>query len=146
MPATWCYKDSIPSTLEAGHNVIAKLVEALEKAGWAGRDLFRVQLATEEAMVNSITHGNKLQSDKVVEVDFKVDRQFVSICIMDQGDGFNPSDVPDPRDENLLELAHGRGVLLIRELMDKVEYNAKGNQVCMHKMRCPDIENLSTSQ
>jgi serine/threonine-protein kinase RsbW len=132
---SWSLQKEIPSSLDAGHRLIEQLIAALESHGWEGRDLFHVQLAVEEAMVNAITHGNKQADDKVVEVEFKVEPQATMLRIKDQGEGFNPADVPDPRDDDHLECTNGRGVMLIREMMSEVHYNERGNQVTMVKRR-----------
>ncbi len=131
----WSLQREIPSSLDAGHQLIEQLIKALESNGWEGRDLFHVQLAVEEAMVNAITHGNKLAPDKVVEVEFKVEPQSTILRIKDEGQGFCPEELPDPRDDDHLELTNGRGVMLIRAMMSEVHYNDRGNQVTMVKRR-----------
>ena len=131
----WCLQEKIPSDLDVGHATIERLIAALEANNWEGRDLFHIQLAIEEALVNAITHGNKQSKDKVVEVEFRVDPNLTFLRIKDQGAGFNPEAVPDPRDDDHLECTNGRGVMLIRELMSEVRYNDRGNEVTMIKHR-----------
>jgi serine/threonine-protein kinase RsbW len=53
------------------------------------------------------------------------------ISVEDQGEGFDPENLPDPTDEDRLELPSGRGVLLIRAYMSEVEYNDRGNRLTM---------------
>jgi serine/threonine-protein kinase RsbW len=132
---SWILDEQIPSTKEAGHAAIERLLSALTEAGWDGRDYFHVQMAVEEAVVNAITHGNKESLTKRVELDFKVSAGAVFLRIKDEGAGFCPKDIPDPRDDDRLECTNGRGVLLIRELMSKVTYNDCGNEVVMLKNR-----------
>ena len=60
------------------------------------------------------------------------------ISIADEGDGFNPDDVPDPTAEDNLEIPSGRGLMLMHSFMDSVAYNDKGNQVTMKKVRSAD--------
>ena len=134
----WSLHEKIPSSLDVGHATIERLMAALEANQWEGRDLFLIQLAVEEAMVNAITHGNKLSDDKVVEVEFRVDPQTTFMRIKDQGAGFNPAAVPDPREDDHLECTNGRGVMLIREFMSEVRYNDRGNEVTMIKHRSKD--------
>ena len=131
----WSLHEKIPSSLDVGHATIERLLTALEANLWEGRDLFHIQLAIEEAMVNAITHGNKQAANKVVEVEFRVDQQTTFMRIKDQGAGFNPAAVPDPREDDHLECTNGRGVMLIRELMSEVRYNVRGNEVTMIKHR-----------
>jgi serine/threonine-protein kinase RsbW len=138
--SAWCWSihECIPSSRNAGHSAIERLLAALESNGWEGRELFHVQLAVEEALINAITHGNKLANDKVVEIEFRVHPLSTFIRIKDQGEGFCPDEVPDPRNDELLECTNGRGVMLIREMMSDVIYNESGNQVIMVKNRSSD--------
>ena len=125
----------IASSKDAAHDLIDTMLVAMNDAGWEGRPYFHVQMALEEALVNAVTHGNKESPDKVVEVEFKLRDDCVSIRIKDQGAGFRPEDLPDPRDDDRLECTNGRGVMLIREMMDEVNYNDVGNEVVMVKRR-----------
>jgi len=102
---------------------------------WPPAELFRVQLAYEEAIVNAIRHGNGCDPEKTVDVQMICDENEVSIQITDQGGGFDPQDVPDPRSDELLEAPGGRGVLLINEIMSRVDYNETGNQITMVKIK-----------
>ncbi len=142
----WSLYEKIPSSLDVGHATIERLLAALQANKWEGRDLFHIQLAIEEAMVNAITHGNKQAEDKVVEVEFRVDPLFTYMRIKDEGAGFNPAEVPDPRDDDHLECTNGRGVMLIRELMSEVRYNDRGNEVTMTKHRSKEEETADLSE
>ncbi|MEZ6078526.1 MAG: ATP-binding protein [Pirellulaceae bacterium] len=102
-----------------------------------GRDAFHIQMAAEEAMVNAVTHGNKQAADKSVEIEFRVSPQTVYMRFCDQGEGFCPANLPDPRDDDHLECPNGRGVMLINEMMNEVTYNKCGNEVTMIKHRSP---------
>lgn len=131
----WSLNEKIPSSLDVGHATIERIISALEANQWEGRDLFHVQLAIEEAIVNAITHGNKHAAGKIVELEIRVDPQTIFMRVKDQGAGFKPAEVPDPRDDDHLECTNGRGVLLIREFMSEVRYNDRGNEVTMIKHR-----------
>ena len=135
--ATWSWSchTNIPSSKDAAHEAIEQLLHALSDAGWEGREYFHVQMAIEEALVNAVTHGNKESPDKVVEIEFKVAVDTVFMRIKDQGEGFRPDELPDPRDDDYLECTNGRGVMLIKEMMSQVEYNNVGNEVTMVKQR-----------
>jgi serine/threonine-protein kinase RsbW len=138
---SWCLEKTIPSDVDVGHGLIEELNQALEAALWCGRDVFKIQLAAEEAMVNAIEHGNRRDASKKVEVGFFVGDDEVRISFTDQGSGFNPDTLPDPTDDELLEKPRGRGVRLIQELMDEVCYNAAGNSVTLVKYRsAPDAQ------
>ncbi len=132
---TWILHEKIPSSQEAGHKIIEKLIAALGASDWDGSDLFHVQMAAEEAMVNAVTHGNNESEVLTVEVEFKVSRQQVYLRFRDQGKGFCPEELPDPTDDEHLEKTHGRGVFLIKKMMSEVSYNDCGNEVTMLKHR-----------
>ena len=133
----WSLQEQIASSLDVGHELIERYIKVLEQFGWDGRDLFHVQLAVEEAIVNAITHGNQESPDKIVEVELHVSRQATNLRILDQGCGFCPDSLPDPTDDENLETPHGRGVMLMKQMMDEVHYNPCGNQVTMTKHRKP---------
>ena len=134
----WKCDKVIPSELDAGHASIEELMSALESAGWEGRDVFHIQMAIEEAVVNAIEHGNKRDATKQVHIVFVVDAESAEMTITDQGDGFDHQNVADPTEEERLDQPRGRGVLLIRELMTQAQYNQKGNSVWMRKERSKD--------
>lgn len=134
----WKCDKTIQSDLDAGHASIEELMNALESAGWQGRDVFHIQMAIEEAVVNAIEHGNKRDATKQVHIVFVVDAQSAEMTITDQGDGFDHQNVADPTEEERLDQPRGRGVLLIRELMTQAQYNQKGNSLWMRKDRSKD--------
>jgi len=127
----------IASKLGAARQVEDALLSRACRCGYGQSALFAIKLAVEEALNNAIKHGNGFDARKTVEVVFRVDPQEVEVTITDQGKGFEPDSVPDPtRDENL-EKPCGRGIMLMRAYMDKVQYNEAGNQVRMVKFnRC----------
>ena len=133
--ATWAVTRNLPSDTAVAADLTNELVEAMCEREWSPRDVFRVQLAFDEAMVNAIRHGNRFDPNKTVAVEIRCNCETVEISIADQGSGFDPSTVPDPRDEELLEVPGGRGVLLISELMTNVQYNDIGNQVTLTKIK-----------
>jgi serine/threonine-protein kinase RsbW len=134
----WKCDKTIQSDLDAGHASIEELMNALESAGWEGRDVFHIQMAIEEAVVNAIEHGNKRDASKQVHIVFVVDAESAEMTITDQGDGFDHQNVADPTEEERLDQPRGRGVLLIRELMTQAQYNQKGNSLWMRKERSKD--------
>ncbi len=140
MPSTeqaWSFHEKIPSDLDVAHGAIENLILAMEQLGWPGGDMFHVQMALEEAIVNAIEHGNLRDPAKKVHVQFDVNADRVNIVIADEGKGFDHQNVADPTEEDRLDKPRGRGVFLIRELMTESEYNDIGNQVTMVKRRTP---------
>ena len=111
--------------------ICEQILSEVKANNFSGEDVFAVHLALEEAFINAIKHGNKMDSTKQVQVDYSVDSGKIEICITDEGKGFNPNGIPDPRSGENLYRPSGRGLLLINSYMDLVEYNERGNSVRM---------------
>ena len=123
---------SIPSAIaETRKEILSKL----QANNFAEEDVFAIHLALEEAFLNAVRHGNKMDTAKKVTIGYTVDSDKIEISITDQGEGFDPQVIPDPREGENLYKAQGRGLLLIRSYMDTVEYNLQGNCVKMVKHR-----------
>jgi serine/threonine-protein kinase RsbW len=95
----------------------------------AARFVIRVVLC--EALANAILYGNCLDPEKRVEVCVQVDDETLQLDVRDEGSGFDPSAVPDPTGHERRELERGRGLYLIRQLVDEVRFNDRGNAICM---------------
>ena len=109
------------------------LVNNLKENGVNENVIFDIHVSFEEALRNAMIHGNKMDDQKKVIVETDVAEKEVIISVEDEGEGFDPGDVPDPTlDENLLKES-GRGVYLIRHLMDEVKYENSGRKVIMVK-------------
>ena len=132
---TWSSQQRIPSNSGAGKQVLDELLRQLEHHDWHEQEVFAVHLAVEEALVNAIKHGNRYDPEKSVRVVSHVSPQRVRIEIEDEGQGFDPDAVPDPTHDENLELPSGRGLMLMRSFMNRVEFNALGNRVVMEKAR-----------
>lgn len=139
--SSWELDRTIPSDTSVGSELIVPLMDAMRERSWLDADIFRVQLAYEEAVVNAIRHGNRCDPAKVVAVKMHCDTSQVRIEISDEGPGFDPSQVPDPRDERLLEVPGGRGVLLINEIMSEVRYEDGGRRIVMVKRPGDPLDN-----
>ena len=123
----------IPSNFKKVKEVSQKILQCLEEKQVDQSFLFDVKLACEEAMVNAIKYGNKSQNNKVVSVTCDIKKDAVVISVEDQGEGFNYKDLSDPTQDGDLLKARGRGLFLIHNIMDKVEFNVQGNKVTMTK-------------
>ena len=135
--AAWNRELDLPSERGASRLIMEELLEQLGAHGWSPSDIFAIHLAAEEAIVNAIVHGNKLDAAKRVHVRCHVSPEVARIEVADEGPGFDPSAVPDCRDEERLEAPSGRGVMLMRTFMTRIEYNDRGNRVLMEKQRPP---------
>ena len=98
----------------------------LKERGYTKDDTFSIHLAVEEAFVNAVKHGNKMDLDKKIEFCYKIDDEKVEVSVKDEGTGFKPDMVPDPRCGDNIFKPSGRGLFLMRAYMDKVEYSHKG--------------------
>jgi len=112
------------------------VLEELDKHGYDEAAAFAVKLALEESLNNAIKHGNGLDPEKTITIEYQVDSEQVRVVIADQGPGFDPADVPDPRADENIEKPCGRGIMLMRAYMDTVCYSMCGNRVEMVKCRC----------
>ncbi len=103
----------------------------LQQAASFNDELYaKLMLVLSEAVTNGMLHGNKLDKSKKVVTEAAVEPESkITITVTDEGEGFVPDEVPDPlAEENLLKTS-GRGVYLMKEYADEVEYNDKGNQL-----------------
>jgi serine/threonine-protein kinase RsbW len=112
-----------------------RILSAMADKGYAQDDVFAVHLATEEAFFNAVKHGNKMDPQKKVKVEWLVDGEKVDIRLEDEGEGFQPESIPDPRFGDNLYRPEGRGLLLINAYMHMVEYNEQGNGLHMVRFR-----------
>ncbi len=121
--------------------VYKQILSRLRQNDYSDDDIFAVHLAFEEAFLNAVKHGNKMNPAKTVTVEYAVSPEKTTIAVTDEGRGFNPSGVPDPRVGDNLYQPEGRGLLLINAYMDVVEYNDRGNRVYMARVRSqPDAD------
>ena len=93
----------------------------------------KLLVATTEAVNNGIIHGNKRDPNKKVTLTFEVDDSLLTVRVGDEGPGVDPTTLPDPLAEENLLRENGRGVFLMRSLMDEVEFNnsSHGSEVIM---------------
>ena len=110
-----------------------ELLEEATGCGFDQEDIFSIHLALEEAFLNAVKHGNKMDPSKEVHIEYSITPAKFDISIKDDGPGFNPAVVPDPREGENLYKSSGRGLLLMQSYMDKVEYNKQGN--CVHMIK-----------
>lgn len=123
----------IPSDPQQIRRVESVIIPRLEELNYGERAIFGVRLAVEEAVVNAIKHGNRMDKAKKVTVTHSIDAKECRISVLDEGLGFDPEAVPDPTSDDNLELPHGRGLVLIRAYMDEMTFNEKGNCVTLVK-------------
>ena len=87
--------------------------------------------AVTEAFQNAVMHGNKMDNNKTIYLDFEVQSDGFSFCISDEGLGFDPNLINDPTDINSDDANAGRGIYLIKTLSDHMEYKNGGRTACI---------------
>jgi serine/threonine-protein kinase RsbW len=115
---------------------IEEAVELVTRHCLAGHDAtrttrFRLQVVLSEALSNAIVRGNREDREKWVDVRAELGPDLIRLEVTDEGEGFDPATVPEPIRPEQLDEANGRGLYLIRKLVDAVEFNARGNSICM---------------
>ena len=92
---------------------------------------FKLQVVLSEALANAIIRGNQEALDKWVEVRAELRADVIRVHVTDEGPGFDPSTIPEPIQPDQIDEAGGRGLFLIRKLVDGVQFNEQGNSICM---------------
>lgn len=125
-----------PSDLTLLEPITNHLTKRIEQAWSIPADSCAgLALALRESLINAIKHGNHSDAAKIVRVTTEISNDQAKFTVEDEGVGFNVNDLPHPRDpENLLK-SSGRGVLLIKSIMDDAQYNGPGNRLTMIKRR-----------
>ncbi len=125
--------ESIPSRLDLIPDFISAIIEKLLYLPLDEDMIFRVKLCLHEAVINAVEHGNKLDSRLTVKVVITVDKNQLIIEVADQGEGFDYKKIPNPTSPANLSKTKGRGIFLIRNLMNKVSFHNKGQTIKMVK-------------
>jgi serine/threonine-protein kinase RsbW len=93
-----------------------------------------IELALAEALANAVVHGAKNDPTKVIECDVACDQNHgMLIVVRDPGPGFDPSKIADPCQGENIYANHGRGIYLINQLMDEVQFHKNGTEIHMLK-------------
>jgi len=119
----------VDSRSSSAVDVCDRILFDLKKWDFKQEDVFAIHLALEEAFINAAKHGNKMDESKEIKIDYSISSDKVEIFVKDQGEGFDPDKVPDPRCGDNIYKTEGRGLFLIRSYMDEVEFNEQGNQI-----------------
>lgn len=125
----WRKQDSIPSSPHCAVELIRTALDQLEAYKWSDKQVFGIHVALEEALMNAIKHGNQGDESKLVAIEFELTESQFQAQITDEGNGFTMSNIPDPTQDDNLELPTGRGMAMIRNFVDEVKYNEKGNSL-----------------
>lgn len=129
---------SLPSRIETVAKAANAVADFVSRSGISEEVAYGIDMAVREAVTNAVVHGNEQDEQKAVELTLKSSPEAVEITVHDQGQGFNPEEVPDPtKSENILKTS-GRGIFFMRTFMDEVNWSIRpggGTTVRMLKRR-----------
>ncbi len=129
---------ALESSLESVDLAEGAVLREAGALGFDDDDLHKIGIAVRECLVNAVVHGNRYNARKKVRVKVSRTADRIAISIADEGEGFDPSAVPDPlANENLLRFS-GRGIMLMRAFMDEFEVSLRepnGTEVRMVKYK-----------
>jgi serine/threonine-protein kinase RsbW len=111
------------------------IVEIFKEYNLAQKYFNKIYVCVSEAVINSIKHGNKNDQNKTVSIGIDCDLKEINVLIEDEGEGFDINEVKDPTLIENLKNESGRGIFIIKNLSDKLEYNEKGNRI-QFKFKC----------
>jgi len=124
----------MPSEIGAISPMVQQLMRLIEPWRCIEGNEFAVEMALREALSNAVIHGNELDPDKLVEVRCRCERgKGVWLIVKDHGNGFDPTAIHDPSVSERLEAEHGRGIHLMKLMMDEVSFQRRGTEVHMRK-------------
>lgn len=126
----------IPSTLDYLPQVVEFIEKKLKKLGIKKDQIDDIAISVTEAVTNAVVHGNKNDLRRKVKISLKVDSSCVEVMVEDEGSGFDPDSVQSPIEEENLLKETGRGIFILKSLMDKVDFfcePTKGSGVKMVK-------------
>jgi len=133
----------VPSSIKVIDNTVTKIVSLIGNV-YSADETSNIDLALREALVNAIVHGNRSDPRKAVRicVALQPDRG-VLIVVKDSGSGFDLSQLPSPVIGQNLLAGHGRGIFLINQLMEDVQFDFKQG-TAIHMRRRPSSQSWSS--
>jgi serine phosphatase RsbU (regulator of sigma subunit)/anti-sigma regulatory factor (Ser/Thr protein kinase) len=128
------HKEDGPSVLLVGNyrdidTVCSVMLRAMDNKGFPDADIKHTKICIFEMLMNAIEHGNQRDQKKRVVLLYKITQEKAMISIIDEGNGFDHSKLPNPLDAANILKDHGRGVYIVRQYMDEVSFNPKGNRI-----------------
>ena len=123
----------VPSDLSLVQKSSAEVLSFLGPLKLDESHIFDLKLCLEEALINAMKYGHKLQKELKVRIGVEYNDREVRISVEDQGEGFDPQKLVRCTEGANVLRNHGRGVYLIHQLMDRVCYNEKANAILMVK-------------
>jgi serine/threonine-protein kinase RsbW len=139
----------IQSEIKAISPLVERLMRLIEGSHCITGEESAVELALREALSNAVVHGNRLDARKLVHVRCRCKvGEGISLIVSDQGQGFDPRTIPDPLTVENLEADHGRGIHIMKLVMDEVSFEQRGIEVrmCKRAARNPRADVRSDSR
>ena len=128
------FEVTLPADVTAISPVVGWIMRLVGELEYTEGKEFEIEMALREALANAILHGCKGDPSKKIECTVSGNReQGIMLVVRDPGSGFDPASVPSPVDDSNLHSEHGRGILLISELMDEVTHERNGTVIRMRK-------------
>ena len=119
----------IPS-LPENIRIVESFIDNVKEKYSLNDDVYgNVMIAVTESVTNAIAHGNKGEKSKAVSLTMHLDESSLKFTVLDQGEGFDFHDLPDPTSPENLDKPGGRGIFLMKNLCDEVNFTTKGNSV-----------------
>ncbi|MCA6437361.1 MAG: ATP-binding protein [Bacteroidota bacterium] len=120
------------SSTNTNIRLVEKLIDDVCQVYKVNEDSYgNILIAVTEAVNNAIQHGNQNNPEKFVEIGFNNVNQLLTFNVSDEGNGFNYNALPDPTDPANIDKPHGRGIFLMRNLADSVEFLNNGKTVML---------------
>jgi serine/threonine-protein kinase RsbW len=124
----------MPTEITAISPLMDRLMRLIEGSHCVCGEEPLVELALAEALNNAVVHGNRLQREKLVQVLCRCELgKGIFLVVKDQGQGFDPNTVPNPTAAENISADHGRGIWLMKTLMDEVSFECGGTEVRLRK-------------
>jgi serine/threonine-protein kinase RsbW len=124
----------LPGEAAAISPVVDRVLALTRDVGCARGKEFEIETALREALANAVRYGCAHNPSKKVQLSVACDQDLgMIIVVRDPGPGFDPAQVPSPVAAEQLFSDHGRGIFLISQLMDHVEFGHGGREIRMHK-------------
>lgn len=131
--------DNINKTMQ----VVDDFNEENKNLGISGVSIFGfgINISIDEAIRNALIHGNKRDVNKKIFLTYTISPTKLEMSIEDEGDGFEVVKVIEELSSDDKSQERGRGILLMKNFMDKVIFNKKGNKVTLIKFRAKKGDN-----
>lgn len=108
------------------------IIEQLSEEGLLNEAVFgNIMVALNEALLNAINHGNQGDPTKMVSITFKIEGDVFEMEVKDEGNGFDHENLPDPTAPENIEKVNGRGIFIMSNLSDEIEFEDKGSRLIL---------------